>query len=182
MSSTSTKVFYNTDHLSFDSGEVIQKNVFNDRFVDYTLTNYFSENIDSHIDFAMNQPNVIFNGLTQGHGLGSMVDNDTKLLIKTEQDRNCGKIPLNQRPFITVPFLGNGNVDCGVENDLKFGDIFREKKSVIQMMEMPFMTLDNYPILDNQVMISKATVDSQWMVGIDTREIYKNGESCKGKK
>jgi hypothetical protein len=150
-----------------------QRNIMNKNQSNYSLYMHNNVTCDQAMNFATQMPSMM---ITMKNGCSSNVNEDS-FLKRSQVTHDGTKLVLQQRSYLTVPFLGNGNVDCGVENDLKFGDIFREKKSVIQMMEMPFMTLDNYPILDNQVMISKATIDSQWMVGMDTREMYKNGES-----
>ena len=126
------------------------------------------------------QPNVFVTG-TYGIGpLGCNVQESTQLQHSKNTTNNI-KISLHQRSYLSVPYLGRGNVDVGRENELKFGDTFKEKKSVIQMGESPFLNLENYPIYDKEVMLKKSSVDSGWYNGVNTRDLYKEKEYCKNK-
>ena len=151
MSSTNMYNFNQVDHLSFDSTDISQKNLYNDRFSEYNLTNYFSNNNpSSDIGFAIDQPAVMFNGTTLGTGLSnSLVDVDSDLLIKAEQDRACGKLQLFQRPFITVPYLGRGSGDILVESQLLQGEMIHDKKSVSTIMDKSFNDYSLYVIDDH---------------------------------
>jgi hypothetical protein len=80
-----------------------------------------------------------------------------------------------------VPYLGKGNVDVGKENELKFGDTFKDKKSVVQMSESPFLNLENFPIYDTEIVMKKSSVESGWYSGVNTRDLYKEAEYSKTK-
>jgi hypothetical protein len=64
-------------------------------------------------------------------------------------------------------------VNVAAENELKFGDTFKEKKSVIQMSETDYLPLESFPLYDKDVMVKKSGLESGWFVGTDTRELYK---------
>ena len=53
--------------------------------------------------------------------------NDSTNLINSKLTNLNQKISLQKRTFKTVPFLGRGNVDVALENNLKFGETLREK-------------------------------------------------------
>ena len=89
------------------------------------------------------------------------------------------KISLHQRSYLSVPYLGRGNVDVGRENELKFGDTFKDKKSVVLMGESPFVNLEQFPIHDKDVVTKKSSVESGWYSGLNTRDLYKEKEYCK---
>ena len=52
---------------------------------------------------------------------GYNVDDSTNLMKSKLTNTNC-KISLQERSYLTVPYLGKGNIDVGLENSLKFGD------------------------------------------------------------
>jgi hypothetical protein len=67
--------FNNMGRISLDSTDQSQKNVYNTRFANYTLSNYFSNIVsDNHVKFAIEQPTTTFNEL-----VGLMVENDLRL-------------------------------------------------------------------------------------------------------
>jgi hypothetical protein len=96
MATLSTYTFNNMGNLGSDVTDQSQKTVYNTRFANYTLSNYFSEAAsDSHVKFAVPQPTLNFTGLARGQGLSAMgVDVDTSLLIKTEQESALEKLQL----------------------------------------------------------------------------------------
>ena len=141
MSSIGSYNFNNLGSTSYDSTDQSQKNVFNTRFTNYTLSNYFSETTsDNHVKFATEQPIVMFSGTFLGKGLaGSAVDVDSKLWINDEQNqRPMEKLVLVPRPFLTVPYLGRGSCDPNLESQLQQGELVSDKKSVATITEMPF--------------------------------------------
>jgi hypothetical protein len=91
------------------------------------------------------------------------------------------KISLHERPYKTVPYLGKGNVDVGVENSLFWGDTLREKKSTILSNETPNLSLDA-PIMNKERFTDpkkhiEESASKDWIRGgLPSREIYKNKE------
>ena len=58
-------------------------------------------------------------GTAQGHGLiGDVVDYESLLYMKVEQERPFEKLQLSQRSFLTLPYLGKGSCDPDVESRL----------------------------------------------------------------
>ena len=75
---------------------------------------------------------------------GNNVDYSSKLLQSKLTNTNC-KISLQERSYLTVPYLGRGNVDVGLENSLKFGTTLKEKSSS-QLNEQEYCDLKQYPL------------------------------------
>jgi hypothetical protein len=114
------------------------------------------------VKFATNQPSVPFSGMVNGHGLNpSVVDYESVLLLKPEQERELEKLQLFQRPFITVPYLGRGSCDPTVESRLQQGEMVSGLKSVSTIMEQSFTNYSLYPVDEN---MQKRTSNSAYMV------------------
>jgi hypothetical protein len=143
-------MFNNMGHLGQDSTDQTQRNVSNTRFANWTLSNYFSDTTsDNHVKFATEMPTVMFSGSSNGPGLiGSLVENDSMLMMKTENERPNEKLSLVQRPFLTVPYLGRGSCDPLLESQLQQGELVSDKKSVSTIMEKSFTAYSLYPTDD----------------------------------
>ena len=142
--------FNNMGRIGFDSTDQSQKNVYNTRFTNYTLSNYFSNVAsDSHVNFAIQQPTLTFSGMVNGHGLtGGAVDAESAIFYKTENERPAEHIMLMPRPFLTVPYLGRGSCDPALESQLQQGETVSDKKSVSTIMEKSFSAYALYPTDD----------------------------------
>jgi hypothetical protein len=138
-------------NTSFDNTDVSQKNIYNTRFCNYTLSNYFSENTSSdHVKFATQQPAMMFSGVSRGDGLnGSVIDVDSTLLIHTTQERPLEKLSLMERPFASVPYLGRGSCDPVLESLIQQGEMIHDKKSVSTIMDKSFGNYSLYLLDDN---------------------------------
>ena len=103
MASLNLYTFNNGDRIGSDSTDQTQNNLSNTKFANHMLTDHFSKvNSNDHVNFAVAQPTLSFNGLTNGNGLtGHLVDDESNLLLKTEQERALEKLQLFQRPFVT---------------------------------------------------------------------------------
>jgi len=151
MSDTSF-MFNNLGGIRNDTNDQSQQNLQNTRFANYMLSNYGAEKIDPNnvIDFASSQPVFIMNGASRGSGLnGQIIDTNSQLTILTEQERPLDKLQLNERPFLTVPYLGRGSVDPVLESQLLQGEVVNDKKSVSTIMEKSFSDYSLYMVDDN---------------------------------
>ena len=139
--------FFNLGRIGSEEIDNTQRQVLNSRFVNYNLSNYFSDPADnSHVNFATAYPQMLFSATNGGNGLsGAAVDADSKLLIQQEQTRSLDKLNLNTRPFITVPYLGRGSCDTLLETQLLQGELSTDKKSVSTIMDKSFMEYSMYP-------------------------------------
>lgn len=181
MASLSPYSFHNTDRIGSDSTDQTQNNISNTQFSNYTLANHFSKNLSNeHVKFAVEQPTMTFNGMTNGNGLGAnAVDDESNLLLKTEQQRALEKLQLFQRPFTSVPYLGRGSCDPALESQLQQGELANEKKSVSTIMEKSFADYALYPTdskMEEQVndashTVEEAALDGWIRGGAATREM-----------
>jgi hypothetical protein len=184
MSSVSSYLFNNAGRIGTDATDQSQRNVYNTRFTNHTLSNYFSDKMStSHVNFATNQPAVMFSGMARGTGLiGSAVDTESILKLKTEQDHAVEKLQLFQRPFATVPYLGRGSCDPSIESQLLLGEMVSDKKSVSTIMDKSFSQYALYPTdkkMEERVTnaannVEEAALDGWVRGGMTTREMSNN--------
>jgi hypothetical protein len=165
-----TYKFYNQDRLGDDSTTESQRSLQNVRYDSYLHSNYFSNmSADEDIQFATSLPAVVPNGLSHGFGIpGAVVDNESSLVVKKEQERNLGRLQLNERPFVTVPYLGRGSCDPDVESELMQGQAVGDKKSVSTVMSQSFMGYTMRPAdskLEQRVQDPKFTVEESALQG-----------------
>ena len=171
--------FSNMARIGSDAVDNTQRTIYNTRFANYTLSNYFGENLSgSHVDFATSQPNVMFNGVSGAGIHSSGVDVDSMLSLKKTQDRSLEKLQLNERPFITVPYLGKGSCNPVLETQLLQGEASHDVKSVSTIMSKSFIDYSMYPtdakmeeLNDAQHTIQEAALDGWVRGGILTREL-----------
>ena len=182
--------FNNMDRISLDSTDQSQKNVYNTRFANYTLSNYFSNvTSDTHVKFAIQQPTTMFSGMVNGHGLiSSLVDDESKVLYETENERIVGRKALFERPFITVPYLGKGSCDPALESRLQQGETVADKKSVSTIMEKSFSQYALYPtddkmsdrVNDPAKNVEEAAMNGWVRGGMMTRDMSQDPKFQKG--
>jgi hypothetical protein len=173
--------FNNTGRIGNDATDLTQQNIANTQYNNHMLANYFSnKKSDDHVNFAVQQPTMSFNGLTNGNGLnGDVVDTESILKMKTGQERAFEKLQLFSRPYATVPYLGRGSCNTNLESQLQQGEIVSDKKSVSTIMENSFNDYFLYPTDTNMVerttnashMVEEAALDGWVRGGITTREM-----------
>ena len=144
-SSSSSSLFNKSTDLTSDSVDQTQKSIQNSKFANYSLPNYiYTQNIISsnYIDFE-SQHLTMTTGNPVGPGIApDVIDTYSDLTVKgVIKERHLGKLDLQPRPYITVPFLGRGSCDVDAETKLIQGEYFFDKKSVNTIMEQSF-TMD----------------------------------------
>jgi len=162
--------FNNLGRISNDATDNTQRNLSNNRYLDYSLSNFYgSSTQDSYVKFATSQPTVSFSGIANGNGLNSSaVDYESILLLKPDQERAFEKLQLFARPFATVPYLGRGSCDPTIESVLQQGDTVSGMKSVSTIMEQSFMNYSLYPVdknMETRVKDSSFTVEESALNG-----------------
>jgi hypothetical protein len=176
--------FNNMGRIGADTTDNTQRTVSNTKFANYMLSNYVNNTLSgSHVNFATQQPTLMFSGIAGGNGLSSnLVDMDSQLTIKTEEERALEKLQLFQRPFVTVPYLGRGYGDPSIESQLQQGEIVSDKKSVSTIMEKSFSQYSLYPTDDNMVKrvqntsytVEESALDGWVRGGVASREMATN--------
>lgn len=187
---TRDTTFNSMGRIGMDPVDMTQQNLQNTRFANYTLSSFFSENLsDTHIKFATQQPTMMISGNAHGKGIiGSAIDADSTLMLKTESERSLSKLQLMQRPFITVPYLGRGSCDPTLESQMMQGERVAEKKSVGTVMEKSFMGYSMYPTdadMEERVNNPKHTIEESalegWVRGgASSRELAYDSDFSKG--
>ena len=185
MASIYPYTFNGASRIGNDNTDKSQKTIMNTRFNNYMLSAYFSDShSNEHVQFATNQPAMMFTGLSGASaGINALtVDVDSKLKIHKENGRALEKLSLQQRPFLTVPYLGRGSCDTVLESQLKQGDIITNKKSVSTITEQSFANKQMYPLIDSikdtitnpKYLVQEAALDGWVRGGSATRSHLPN--------
>jgi len=181
--------FFNMGRIGSDVVDNTQRNIYNTRFTNYTLSNFFSENTsDSHVNFATSQPNVMFTGVSGAGIYSAGVDVDSLMRLNQTKERSLDKLQLNERPFLTVPYLGKGSCNPVLESQLIQGEPSNEKKSVSTIMSKSFMDYSLYPTdekmketVENPANTIQEVALNGWVRGgILTRELSGDADFRKG--
>ena len=172
--------FDNLSRTGDDNSTMTQKNIMNQHQSNYNLFNPYTHNCNGALDISTQQPSIMLKGTNSVGPLGCNVE-DSSNLLRSKNTTNNVKVSLHQRCYLSLPFLGRGNVDVGAENELKFGDTFKDKKSVVQMSEIPFLNINSYPLKNKEIANTISTVEASWYTGANTRDIYKanDKDNCK---
>jgi len=188
MNNTSSYLFNSMGRIGIDVTDQTSQNLYNTRFANYTVANYFSEiNNGSEVNFATQQPTVMINAR---NGVSSdLIDNYSYIMNNTESERPLEKLNLNQRPFVTVPYLGKGYGDPTLEAQLQQGQIVSDKKSVSTVSEMSYMDYSSYPMMDDlknrignpSYSIEESAMDGWVRGGTSAREISNSNFSKNSK-
>jgi hypothetical protein len=162
-----------------DTTATSQRNIMNQNHASYSLYNPYMAGCNGALDIATKQPNVFVGSGATGP-LGCNVHFFNKLSQSELTNPNV-RVNLQQRSYLTVPFLARGNVDVGQESELMWGDTFKEKKSQIRLSEMQQLDLDNFPLNQPEAVVRRGSLDPKFSYGENTRNAYKSGY-CKDKK
>jgi len=148
LNNTSSYLFNSMGRIGIDITDQTAQNLHNTRFGNYMVANYFSDSTTGQqVQFATQQPNVMMNAKS-GVASGA-IDQYSFLLTNTDTERPLEKLQLNQRPFMTVPYLGRGSGDPTLESQLLQGECVSDKKSVTTVSEMSYMNQANFPMMDD---------------------------------
>ena len=153
-----------------------QRSIQNTGEANYNLENYYPAcPMNTARDFALNQPNVFYNGAHEGGIKGCEIDANNELKY-THITRPACKLMLTPRPFLTVPYLGKGLGDPDTEYSLKTGSgsgsLDLNKKSVNNTMEQNFSGHYNYPLIDS---IKDTITNSAYSIEDDAMRGWQRG-------
>lgn len=174
--------FDNLSRIGNDSCSLDQRNIQN-----YTASNYQVENFSpfcpmtNAIDFATKQPNVNYTGSHQVGINGCNISENSELRY-TKVTKPACKISLQERPYLTVPYLGRGKVDPVLERQIRIGDKELNKKSLNPTTEANLSEKQNYPLIDdlrntvtNPNNLIEESASSNWVRGgMSSRDFSKN--------
>lgn len=174
--------FDNLSRIGNDSCSLDQRNIQN-----YAASNYQVENFSpfcpmtNAIDFATKQPNVNYTGSHQVGINGCNISENSELRY-TKVTKPACKISLQERPYLTVPYLGRGKVDPVLERQIRIGDKELNKKSLNPTTEANLSEKQNYPLIDdlrntvtNPNNLIEESASSNWVRGgMCSRNFSKN--------
>ena len=174
--------FDNLSRIGNDSCSLDQRNIQN-----YAASNYQVENFSpfcpmtNAIDFATKQPNVNYTGSHQVGINGCNITENSELRY-TKVTKPACKISLQERPYLTVPYLGRGKVDPVLERQIRIGDKELNKKSLNPTTEANLSEKQNYPLIDdlrntvtNPKNLIEESASSNWVRGgMSSRDFSKN--------
>jgi len=147
--------FLKSTRIGDDEGGLTQDNMFNKSYNDYMLENHYISNCNMRqpIEFATSQVNVNYcaaGGSGNQCDLGGCnIDQNTYLKTDTILSHPKCKILLEQRPFITVPYLGRGYVDSNIESKIMQGEYNYNRKTSNHIMEQSYIPYSNTLLLEN---------------------------------
>ena len=119
MSQSVDFMFNNLSRIGQDEYNYTQDSIMNNMQASYMLTNLNNTNEKKAAQLFTKYPTMNVKGTNQVGPYGYNVNESSKLLNSKLTNMNC-KINLQERSYLTVPYLGRGNVDVGLENTLKF--------------------------------------------------------------
>ena len=138
MTSVYNYMFDNITGLKDDAVGVTERDLQNQNHNNLTLTNHFKndEVLGNPVRFSTSQPNVFLNKTPKLQG--SVVDDESNLLIGSIQTNPKCKLNLQQRQYLTVPYLGRGPAKPLLESKLLQGAQLDSKKSCKTITEKSF--------------------------------------------
>jgi len=187
MSSVYDFTFENLSRIGNDHCTLSERDIQNQNYGSYSLQSYFLKNcgMAKPINFATSQPNIFYNGGHLGLG-GCNVTSDSKLKIGSVQTNPKCRISLQQRQFLTVPFLGRGPCKPVEESKLQQGGYLGDKKSCKTIMEKSLRAeqLDLVPSLkatiQNPANIVEGVAAEGWIRGgLPSREMSRDKDYFK---
>jgi len=148
--SSNSYTFDNLARINNDNNYLDERNIQNKNNLNYRLTSYNdNSNFENTVSFALKQPNVFYkSGYSEGGINGSVIEQNNKLKLTTIT-RPDEKIVLNQRPYLTIPYLGKGIGDPDIELELKTGENISNRKTINEMSEKPNIQHNTYPMIES---------------------------------
>ena len=149
MSLLSDYMFNTMSRMGNDVSDKSQKTIQNVKHGNYQLHNYHAADTEMNagISFALKQPNVNYSGTHQTSLNGSNIDVNSQLLIDKNMLHTKGKVSLQERQYLSIPYLGKGKVDSTIEHGLFLGERESSRKSVLTTAEKSFIPLNNTPMI-----------------------------------
>ena len=172
-------VFNNICRLGNDDCDLTNKNIESIKSANYLLENYnLNSSMNKIINLATNQPCVFYSGPKQIAINGGNIDENSELKM-SKLSRTRERNPLEERLFLTIPYLGRGPSNVPVENEIKRGDHMVYKKSEDPNSEVSHLNYTYYPLIpsieatiSNPSNLVEGVASEGWVRGgIPTREL-----------
>ena len=147
MASVSDYRFNKTTRIGEDQCDRSQQNIQNSQAATYILNNFKPAcPMSNSIEFATSQLDVNFTGSHQVGINGCNIDENSELSLSSLSRPKC-RISLQERPFLTVPYLGKGKNHPVLESQLQQGDSATSRKSVHPSSEVCYMNYSQTPMI-----------------------------------
>jgi hypothetical protein len=164
--------FDSMSRIGNDNPAIDQRNIQNMNNANYNLENFYPAcPMTKAQNFALNQPNVFYNGSHEGGIKGCEIKSSNELKFTNITKPAC-KLSLTQRPFLTVPFLGRGLGDPELELQLRTGENFLNKKTTNNTMEQCFTSQKDYPLLDS---VKDSVTNTSYLIESDAMDGWQRG-------
>jgi hypothetical protein len=182
--------FYQTTRLGDDVCDKSQQTVQNAHASTYMLSNYRPAcPMSNAIEFATSQLNVNFTGSHQV-GINGCNINESSELTLTDLSKPACRISLQQRPFITVPYMGRGMNNPLLESQIQQGDMAFNRKSINPLSEVSYGPYHNTPMIPslqatiaNPANLIEGVAADGWIRGgLPSRELIRDKEYANGQK
>jgi hypothetical protein len=176
--------FYQTSRLGDDRTDFSQRTLQNAEYANYMLDSFRPSCPASNpIEFATSQPNINFTGSHHVSVGGSNIKESSELLINSLSKPKC-KISLNERPYLTVPYLGRGKCNPELESHMQQGDFANNKKSVNPSSELCYAKYSMTPLIptlqatiSNPANLIESNAAEGWIRGgLPSRELARDKE------
>jgi hypothetical protein len=184
MSFVSDYSFNNLARIGTDSACVDQRSIQNTGYCNYMTNNFFSKDssMQTPIQMATSQPGIFYKGGNTVAAGGCNIDKNSELQIGSIHTAPGAKLDLYSRPYITIPFLGRGAVNVGMESQIKRGETLSSQRANANLSEKSYITYSQpprKPELQNRVALATFTVEENsthgWnRGGTATRELERD--------
>ena len=189
MTSTHSFNFDNLSRLGDDVCGISARDTQNNKIGSYLTQNHFEKDcgLKSQINFATQQPNVFLSSGGYGVADSCNIEDDSDLRIGGTQTNPKCRITLQQRQFLTVPFLGKGPSNPVLEARLAQGESSINRKSVNPLSEQSYKPYSDYPLLptiqatvQNPANLVEGVAAEGWIRGgIPSRELARDKDYFK---
>lgn len=176
--------FNQAARLGDDRTDLSQRTLQNSEYANYMLDSFRpSCPTSNHVDFATSQPSINFTGSHHVSIGGSNIKESSELLIKGISKPKC-RISLNERPYLTVPYLGRGKCDPELESHIQQGDFANNKKSINPSSEVCYSQYSLTPMIptlkatiSNPANLIESNAAEGWIRGgLPSRELARDKE------
>ena len=192
MATVKDYMFNNMARIGNDNCDLSQRNLQSTKKADYLLTNFGTNDclMKNSIDVALSQPNINYSGTKQMALYGCNVDTNSNLLLGSVQTNPKCRIDLQERPYLTVPYLGRGAGNPVLESQLTQGEQYSCRKSIDPSSEKSYIPLSHPDLIpslastvNNPANLVEGVAAEGWIRGgVPSRELTKDYDYFSGKK
>lgn len=190
MTSTHSFTFDNLSRLGDDVCGISARDMQNNKIGSYLTQNHFEKDcgLKSQINFSTQQPNVFLSSGGYGVADSCNIEDDSDLRIGGTQTNPKCRITLQQRQFLTVPFLGKGPSNPVLESQLQQGGEIRDQKSCRLVTEKSHRNTDVELVpslkatIQNPANLVEGVAANGWIRGgLPSRELTRDQDYFKRK-